>query len=232
MSRLARAGSWWWRERHVADLHGRLGLEHGGFGERQQPAGDHLERRALRGRRERRHDLDFRERPVLDAAGIGRLREPARVAYGANWFVTVGEAGVKFSSSDGLTWTPQTRAPSDLYGLIYAGDRFVAVGNAGLILTSRDGLTWSNAVSGTSSRLQGVTWDGRQFIVTGRNGTILNSSNGVDWTSQTCGSNYWEAVGYGNGIYVTADPAGLSPSQPTALTGLSFQRFLAPPRWR
>src|SRR5438067_1596878 len=67
------------------------------------------------------------------------------VAYGANGYVVVGEAGTVLTSLDGANWTPQTTPTTHpLLGVAYGANRYVAVGEAGTVLTSPDGTSWTS----------------------------------------------------------------------------------------
>jgi hypothetical protein len=74
-------------------------------------------------------------------------------------FVSVGEDGIIFTSSDGNSWTERTSGTSeDLYEVTYGNGLFVVVGEDGIIFTSSDGNSWTERTSGTSEDLFGVTY--------------------------------------------------------------------------
>jgi len=74
-------------------------------------------------------------------------------------FVSVGEDGIIFTSSDGNSWTERTSGTSeDLYEVTYGNGLFVTVGNSGIIYTSPDGNSWTTRTTGTSNHLVGVTY--------------------------------------------------------------------------
>ena len=75
-------------------------------------------------------------------------------------FVSVGQSGTIFTSSDGISWTKRRTSGTseDLRGITYGNGLFVTVGSSGIILTSSDGTTWTSRTSGTSQQLWGVTY--------------------------------------------------------------------------
>ena len=74
-------------------------------------------------------------------------------------FVSVGEDGIIFTSSDGNSWTERTSGTSeDLYEVTYGNGLFVVVGEDGTIITSPDEYFWTERTSGTSVDLFGVTY--------------------------------------------------------------------------
>jgi photosystem II stability/assembly factor-like uncharacterized protein len=97
----------------------------------------------------------------------------------------VGDGGVVYHTSDGLSWRPQTSGtPWNLYGLSgVSGSRggdVWAVGAAGTILRTGDGgATWHRVPSGTIQDLCAV-WVSptRDVFVVGGAGTLLRSTAG------------------------------------------------------
>jgi len=74
-------------------------------------------------------------------------------------FVSVGDSGNIFTSSDGNSWTKRTSGTSKyLNGVTYGNGLFVTVGTDGTILTSSYGTSWTKRTSGTSKYLRGVTY--------------------------------------------------------------------------
>ena len=134
------------------------------------------------------------------------------VCYGGGQFVAVGGAGAAGpirTSSDGITWNPQTNpiATGAMEGVCYGNNLFVAVGwSSGpvpRIITSPDAVTWTSRSSGIASGyLSGVVYGNNTYVAVGT-GVILTSSNGTTWNSQTgAGTNELQDVAYANGLFV------------------------------
>ena len=97
------------------------------------------------------------------------------VTYGNGLFVTVGEAGLINTSTDGIYWTERhTGTYSILFGVTYGNGLFVTVGNS-TILTSSDGISWTQRYSGTSHFFLKVTYGNGLFVTVGNSGTIHTS---------------------------------------------------------
>lgn len=86
--------------------------------------------------------------------GAGSLQS---VAFGASCYVSVGDKGSIFRSTDARNWNPvAANVDQTLYGVRYAAGYFVAVGDKGTILTSADGLVWQNRTLLNDVYLSGV----------------------------------------------------------------------------
>jgi len=97
------------------------------------------------------------------------------ITFGANQFVAVGAAGTVVTSTDGVTWTPQTAiGPGNLSAVAY-GTQFVAVGSGGSVFTSTDGITWTARSSGTGSVLNAVASGNKGYSAVGAAGTNLTA---------------------------------------------------------
>jgi len=80
------------------------------------------------------------------------------ITYGNNAFVAVGQSGIIYTSSDGITWTSRTSGTSEhIWGIASGNGIFVAVGYSGTILTSPDGTTWTSRTSGTTNNLEDIS---------------------------------------------------------------------------
>ena len=133
------------------------------------------------------------------------------IAFANNRFVIVGEIGAIQTSSDGVTWAPQTSGTGNaLADVTYANGRFVAVGNAGTIVTSADGQNWLSVPSGVTTALGGVTYANGTFVAVGASGTVLTSGTGLTWNLQSGISNTLalKSVTFGNNLFVAITSAG------------------------
>ena len=141
------------------------------------------------------------------------------VTYGNSRFVTVGDWGAIFASSNGISWQNQASTPAfsgsspSLASVAYAGGRFVAVGGSSsrdAILTSTDGLTWADHSKGTGNALLGVSYGNSRYVAVGNNGKILYSADSNTWTAATSGTtDNLLAVAYGNGVYVAVSSSSV-----------------------
>ena len=105
-------------------------------------------------------------------------------------FVTVGENGQSYYSTDEETWNPMTGATKTLNSVTYGNDRFVAVGDSGKSYYSTDGETWITMGTMPGSSLTGnnyysVAYGNNHFVAVGDSGLICYSTDGETWTSAT-----------------------------------------------
>ena len=93
----------------------------------------------------------FTDEPVVQKIEKDKTKE---------MFVTVGQSGFIFTSSDGNSWTKKRTSGTseDLYEVTYGNSTFVTVGENGIILTSPDEFFWTERTSGTSVDLFGVAY--------------------------------------------------------------------------
>ena len=141
-------------------------------------------------------------------------------AYGSA-FVAVGDGGVMYSSTDGMTWKALTNpaAPSKLNAAIYGGI-YVAAGANGVILYSSDATTWTQAPSNPLNEFTALAGSGAGYLAVGKAGVISTSSNGQTWTAPTTlggGVNLNGAI-YGNSKWVVVGDAGTILTSADALT--------------
>lgn len=141
------------------------------------------------------------------------------VSYnGSNLWVAAGQAGLLYSSSDGITWTSRTSGfgSNAIYDVKFGNGLWVAVGDNGTITTSSDGITWTarTANMGTN-RIQSVIYDNSLWVAVGGGGGTTNtggitySSDGITWTrksqSLTVGSTYYTVIWNGTNWVVGAN---------------------------
>jgi hypothetical protein len=152
----------------------------------------------------------------FDATGT----ELMAVAFnGTNMYVVAGDAGLLYSSPDGITWTSRTSqfGASAIVDVAFGNGLFVAVGAAGKISTSTDGITWTARTSNMSTNeIKQVVYANSLWVAVGAGGGTTNtggitySSDGLTWTrksqSVTIGAGYntvhWNGTNWlvGSGI--------------------------------
>jgi hypothetical protein len=143
------------------------------------------------------------------------LREgsPYGIAYGNGRFVTVGEGGGIFTSTnlfaeyDSFGFGSGNTSAST--GVTFGNGQFVAVGDEGMIVSSADGVNWTRSSLGSTWSLNGITHGNGQYVIVGDMGGILASRDTVNWiecTSPTTNSLF--GVAFGNGQYVAVGDLG------------------------
>jgi hypothetical protein len=123
-------------------------------------------------------------------------------------FVSVGNSGRLYSSSDGIIWTDRGYIPaldySNLFFVKYSAGIFVAAGESGKVAYSIDGASWTLASTGITATIQNGYYEDSKFWLLGGN-KIASSADGVTWTTSTLpftiGSYASIDFAYGNGIY-------------------------------
>lgn len=105
------------------------------------------------------------------------------IDYKNGMYVSVGELGSIFTSSNLSNWTRRTSGTTlKLVGIAYGKGQFVITGDKGTILTSTNGINWTKQESGTDAYLIRSRYANGMYIACGYNGTILQSIDGVSWT--------------------------------------------------
>lgn len=136
---------------------------------------------------------------------------PAGVAYQNATYVLVSDAGVAFTSADGITWASNAGlAATNCQSLAGGNDMFVTCGTTGQLYSSFDGLTWSaETATGFSGTLFAAYYDGT-FVISGGNRRIFSSTTGEDpylVVNSGAALNY-TAIASGNGAIVIAGDSG------------------------
>jgi photosystem II stability/assembly factor-like uncharacterized protein len=106
------------------------------------------------------------------------------VGFGAGQWVVVGDSGVLLTSSDTVSWTPQS-VPTNvsLHGRDLR-ERTVdrCVGYTGTILNSTDARSWHlGAVRDGGGAPRHRVRGRKRYVVVGDSGTILNSADAETW---------------------------------------------------
>jgi len=138
------------------------------------------------------------------------------VAYGNGTWVAVSYDGTVMTSTDGFTWTSRAAAAAVGYSWLsvtYGNGLFVAVakndnGLNGQIMTSPDGITWTSQTTPTDIYWWiSVAYGNNLYVAVafaGGNRTthVITSPDGITWTLQTHPAADFQAVAYGNGLWV------------------------------
>lgn len=104
------------------------------------------------------------------------------IDYKNGMYVSIGELGSIFTSSNLINWTRRTSGVDvKLVGISYGKGQFVVTGDKGTILTSSNGINWTKQDSTTDSYLIRSRYANGMYIACGYNGTILQSIDGVMW---------------------------------------------------
>ena len=126
------------------------------------------------------------------------------------------------SHADALDHWHLRRPPQStnyLSAVTYANGLFVAVGRSGArgeILTSPDGVVWTSHTLGTTNEpfeVDQVAYGNDRFVTIGTSADGFVSTNGVDWitaTNPSAGAEH--LLGFGNGVFVAANPGFVSTS--------------------
>lgn len=119
------------------------------------------------------------------------------IVYGNNLFITAGNFGAAFRSTDGIQWTENPLSPSSTASfnkIIWDGALFVAVGKSGIIFTSSTGSEWadhSSSIGNTNICFESVAAGDDVYVAVGWEGgssgghRIYTSSDATSWTAQT-----------------------------------------------
>ncbi len=132
------------------------------------------------------------------------------VTFARNLYVTVGDTGRIFTSTNATAWTQRTSpVTTQLNAIAGSASGFVAGGAGGAILSSPDGTTWTSQTSGTTQPLRAAAFGAGRYVMVGDNGAIVQSADGTSWATATSGVTtalltvgWWEEVGFiaaGNG---------------------------------
>lgn len=135
------------------------------------------------------------------------------LAYGAQ-FVSVGDGGEIYTSSDAAAWTAQTSpvVGTALNAALYYGGNYLAAGAAGTIVRSTDAVTWATLTPATGNDLYALTTSGIVYLAVGASGTIAHSVDAQTWTLATDSSvattNTLYDATYASGLYVAVGASG------------------------
>jgi len=124
------------------------------------------------------------------------------IIYMNDEFAAWGNAGVKSSSPDGITWTKLNQYGSDKiqWAAAYGKNKYV-LARWGLSYSS-DGEKWTDALP---EDFRGVAYGNNRFVAAGMGGIIAYSTDGEKWTvvkDRPLGASLINAIAFGNGKFV------------------------------
>jgi hypothetical protein len=134
---------------------------------------------------------------------------------GVELYVETGDSsGNLITSTDGVSWTPQTSSPAPtghIASVTYGAAKFVAVGNNdGSVYVSSHGSAWTRgSITGGNK----ISFGNGLFLVPLAVGTNLISTDGVNWSQwATSLTNQLGKIIYSHGLYLAASGKYLSTS--------------------
>lgn len=151
------------------------------------------------------------------------------LAYGAGRFVALSSLGTRLremTSLDGVHWSATSGPAGEWTGLTYGAGRFVAVSALGQFATSIDGLHWVTTWTRSQFLLNSVTFGNGRFVaVDSADGDALVSLDGRHWSFYTIATPLtpWFAVTYGNGVFSTFSPGGLTATSTLGYTWVTHR---------
>ena len=155
------------------------------------------------------------------------------VAFGDSKFVALSasnEGAHEMISRDGVHWSASAGPRGEWTGLTYGEGRFVAVSAEGQFITSTDGVHWIATWTRSQFLLNSVTFGNGRFVaVDSADGDALISLNGINWSFYTIAhpGTPWFAVSFGNGIFSTLSPSGLSATSMLGYTWVTHPTAVA-----
>ncbi len=138
------------------------------------------------------------------------------------WKVVLSEVG---ANNDITDW--QAASPSAGFRSLTFGNNLF-VGAFSLIYYSSDGITWNTVPVGLS--IEYVTFGNGLFVGVGfanvsgvPTAFAASSPDGINWTARTpAANNWWQAVSYGNGLFVAVARSGASNRIMTSPDGITW----------
>lgn len=136
---------------------------------------------------------------VLPSVGVFNA-----VSYGAGLYVAVGNSGIIYTSSDGITWSSQTSGTAaNLVSIDWSGSEFVAISSS-VVLRSTNGTSWTNIGSNGGSSM---CYSGGQFITFNGSTTVRLSLTGVTWIDNTISTSS-NMRAFSNGVVIHGSTLG------------------------
>ena len=145
-------------------------------------------------------------------SGLDTSKSYNGVTYGNGRYVCVGNDGLSYYSTDGLTWTAMTGLVVRNYlGVTYGNNRFVCVGYYGDSAYSINGETWTAMTGLTSTHFHSVVYGNGRYVCVGNDGSSYYSTDGETWTAMTgLNSVQHRSVAYNDGKFVCVGSSGSS----------------------
>lgn len=149
------------------------------------------------------------------------------VAFGNGHFAIVqANYALMCTTADGVNFTTGNLPSAASWGYIaYAGVSgvwMVIAPNSTSSATSTNGLTWTALAMTTSDSWAGLASNGTGFVTItyDASGVVNSSANGTSWVAEAWDADYYQAIGYGNGVYMGV--ASNSGDVETSANGTSF----------
>lgn len=132
------------------------------------------------------------------------------IAWNGTVFCAVGtnlaSASRSFTSTNGVTWTPNTMANNARSNLAWNGTVFCSVGSGAVCQTSPDGVSWTARSASNNSNWTGIAALGSLFCMVSYSGTSFrgatSSDNGATWVGRAALAGTWSGIGAGGGTFV------------------------------
>lgn len=148
------------------------------------------------------------------------------IAYGAGFYVTVGDAAsllvatYSYGETGGVSaWNPATTIPvttaTNLTAVLFDGIRFLALGGDGAVLKSdsSDVLTWVSTPSiASTNTMNSIAVGAGRYVAVGNSGQVYTNTGDAasgTWTAQTSNTtNDLYSVSYLNGRFIAVGALG------------------------
>ena len=109
------------------------------------------------------------------------------------YYVSFGDAGSTYRSTNGITWNAIAPAAStQLNAAAYTLSKFIAVGDGGKIVYGTDLAAWSTANANTTENLNAIASSGAMAVAVGNNGTLRATQGANNTTPGAAAATYNE----------------------------------------
>lgn len=133
-----------------------------------------------------------------------------KVAYGDDKWIAI-ETGissgtqVQISTDNAVNWTNGTGNPlgTEILDIVYGNGKFLIIGiSSDSAAYTTDGLTWNSITLPLNREWTSVTYGNGRFVLIGDTEDSLYSFDGITWYRGTLPDESWEALGYGQGLFL------------------------------